>query len=59
MVNFAAGEESQVVSINITNDLLIESNEVFEAFLTRVEDNTVVGSPAAANIIIIDDERTS
>ena len=57
VVNFTAGVESQVVSIPITNDDLIESSEVFEVVLSRTLDNTVVGSPNAANIIIEDDDR--
>ena len=56
VVNFAAGVGSQVVSIPITNDTLIESNEVFEVVLNRTMDNTVFGSPNTANIIIQDDD---
>ena len=56
VVNFAAGVTSQVVSIPITNDLIIESDEVFEAFLTTTMNNTVIGSPNATNIIIEDDD---
>ena len=57
VVNFAAGIALQVVSIPITNDILIESNEVFEVVLNRTMENTVLGSPNTANIIIEDDER--
>ena len=57
VVSFAAGVESQVVSIPITNDLIVESDEVFEVVLNRTMDNTVLGSPNTANIIIEDDER--
>ena len=57
VINFAAGIASQVVSIPITNDIIIESDEVFEVVLNRTMDNTVVGSPNTANIIIEDDDR--
>ena len=57
VVNFTAGVASQVVSIPITNDIFSESDEVFEVVLSRTMDNTVLGSPNTANIIIEDDDR--
>ena len=57
VVNFAIGMTLQVVFIPITNDFITESDEVFEAFLTRAMDNTVIGSPSSTSIIIEDDDR--
>ena len=57
VINFAAEDALHVVSIPITNDNLIESDEVFEVLLTRTMDNTVVGSPDTTSIIIEDDDR--
>ena len=58
---FSAGSTSQLVSIPIINDILIENDEIFEAVLSKVTGantpDVVIGTPNVANVVIVDDDR--
>ena len=56
---FPAGSTSQLVSIPIINDILIENDETFEAVLSKVAGtpDVVIGTPNVANVVIVDDDR--
>ena len=60
-VMFPAGSTSQLVSIPIINDFLIENDEGFEAVLSKVTGantpDVVIGTPNVANVVIVDDDR--
>ena len=58
---FPAGSTSQLVSIPIVSDILIENDETFEAVLSKVTGtntpDVVIGTPSVANVVIVDDDR--
>ena len=58
-VTFAAETNSTSIRVNITNDTVIERDEVFSAFLTSFELNVVlINSTASVTIIDNDGEYT-
>ncbi|MHC1766225.1 MAG: Calx-beta domain-containing protein [Verrucomicrobiia bacterium] len=54
-LEFAAGEKLKLFTIPILNDGLKEASETFRLYLTNVA-GTVLGSPAAATITIVDND---
>ncbi len=56
-VNFAAGVTSQTVSIPITDDSLIESNETVSLALSSPSATALLGSPSTATLSIVDNDR--
>ena len=61
ILTFNGSDNSQVVSINITDDLIAESNKLFEIFLKLIPDspNVILGNPSVAIGTIFDDEIPS
>ena len=61
ILTFNGSDNSQVVSINITDDLIAESNELFEIFLKLIpySPNVILGNPSVAIGTIFDDEIPS
>ena len=61
ILTFNGSDNSKVVSINITDDLIAESNESFEVFLKLIPDspNVILGNPSVAIGTIFDDEIPS
>jgi hypothetical protein len=56
-VSFAAGVTSQTVSIPITDDAVIEGNETVLLSLSSPSAGTTIGSPQAATLTIVDNDR--
>ena len=58
---FNPGEDSKDIFVNITDDLIVERDELFEVFLQRTPDspNVILGNPSVATGIIIDDDEIS
>ena len=54
LVVFGAGETYRTVQINTTDDLLLESPEVFQIILSRLDVGVVVGEPSQAVVTIMD-----
>ena len=61
ILTFNANDNSQVVFVNITDDLIAESDEMFEVFLKLIPDspNVILGNPSVATGIILDNEIPS
>ena len=61
MLTFNGSDNSQVVSINITDDLIAESDESFEVFLKLIpgSPNVILGNPSVAIGTILDNEILS
>ena len=61
ILTFDGIDNSQVVSVNITDDLIAESDESFEVFLKLVPGSldVVLGNPSVAIGTIFDDEIPS
>ena len=58
MVTFAPGQTVASVDVPITNEITIESTEMFSATLTTSQSNVVIGA-AAATVTIMDDDGMS
>ena len=58
ILTFDGTDNSQVVSVNITNDFITESDESFEVFLKLIPGSldVLLGDPSVANGTIIDDD---
>ena len=54
-VNFAAGETSKVVTINVAGDTLVESDEGLTVTLSAPSSGAVLGTATAAGTILNDD----
>ena len=61
ILTFDGTENSQVVSVNITDDQIAESDESFEVFLKLIPDSldVLLGDPSVAIGTIFDDEIPS
>src|SRR5205814_1137059 len=59
IVSFAAGETSQVISIDVAGDTLVESNEAFTVKLSNPSAGTVLGTATASGTIRNDDASLS
>lgn len=57
-VSFAPGVTSQTVSVPITDDAAIEGDESVSLSLSGPSAGTTIGSPGAAVLIIVDNDRT-
>ena len=55
MVTFEAGVTQTTVSVPITNDSVIENNEMFTTSLSSIEANVIIGD-GTATITIIDND---
>ena len=58
-VNFAAGESSKVISIDVAGDSAVESNETFSVMLSQPSAGTSLGTASANGIIRNDDVSLS
>ena len=60
-ITFDGGEVSKIFTVNITNDFIPESEELFEVFLKTIPGNlaVVIGEPSVATGTILDDEVPS
>ena len=60
-ITFNSGVISQVFSVNIINDLVAESDELFEVFLKLIPGSlgVIIGEPSVAVGTIFDDEIPS
>ena len=57
-MEFGPGEVSQVVTVPIQDDTVLEDLEMFSAILMPTESNVVVEEASSrANITIVDDDR--
>jgi hypothetical protein len=54
-LRFAAGESSKAIDLLISEDIKIEGNETFTITLSDPTGQALIGSPATASIVIIDD----
>ena len=59
VVNFAAGESSKVITIDVASDTAVESNETFSVALSNPSVGAVIGTASAAGIIRNDDASLS
>ncbi|MDA9778114.1 Ig-like domain-containing protein [Rubripirellula sp.] len=55
-LTFADGETSQQIIIDITDDILIESNETFSVALTAPGGGANLGTPATVTVTIVEDD---
>ena len=55
---FDSGDSSQVVTVDIIDDQISESDESFEVFLKPIPDtsNVIIGEPSVAVGTILDDD---
>jgi hypothetical protein len=58
-VTFAAGETSQLITINVSGDTAIENNETFNVTLSNPTNATISGVPIVSGIIRNDDIATN
>ena len=58
-VNFAAGESSTVISIDVAGDSAVESNETFSVMLSQPSAGTSLGTASANGLIRNDDVSLS
>ena len=58
-VNFAAGQTSQVITINVAGDTLGEADEAFSVGLSNPSAGTVIGTASATGVIRNDDTSMS
>ena len=56
-VNFAAGESSKTVTVNVAADSLVESNETFNVVLSAPSAGTSLGTATATGTIVSDDTQ--
>ena len=55
---FASGQTTAIVDITITNDMVLEEDEMFSATLVSQEPNIIVqGASSNADITIVNDDR--
>ena len=59
MVNFAVGENSKIVSIDVAGDTVVETNEAFSVTLSNPGGGTILGNASAMGIIRNDDASLS
>ena len=61
ILTFNGSDNSQVVSVNIIDDLIAESDESFEVFLKLIpgSENVILGNPSVATGVILDNEIPS
>ena len=55
---FASGQTTAIVDVTITNDMILEGDEMFSATLVSQEPNIIVqGASSNADITIVNDDR--
>ena len=54
--DISPGDTSAIVSIPITNDIIVEGDEKFDVILQSNGSDVVVGSPKQATVTIINDD---
>ena len=55
-LTFADGVDSQSITVDITDDIFIESNETFVVTLSSITGGAQLGSPASVTVTIVEDD---
>ena len=58
-VNFAAGESSKVISVDVAGDTAVETDEAFSVTLSNPGAGAILGTASATGTIVNDDASLS